>query len=107
MLTIKTNQIIRRGFLTLLVALPLAGAMAADGENRPERPMGPPPEAFTACENLSEGDACSMTTPRGDMTGSCISPPRSENNSLVCAPEGGPRGGRPGGRPPRDAESSN
>jgi len=36
MLTIKTNQLIRRGFLTLLVALPLASAMAGLVEDHPE-----------------------------------------------------------------------
>lgn len=94
MLNNKSNQFIRRSILTLLVALPLSAAMAAgSSDSRPERPKGPPAEAFTACESLSEGDACTVTTPRGEMTGSCKGAPNGETGPLACAPEGGPQGG--------------
>ncbi|MBL7004175.1 MAG: hypothetical protein ISR69_09140 [Gammaproteobacteria bacterium] len=50
---------------------------------------GPPPEAFEACANLSEGNSCSFTGRRDEeVSGICAIPPREE--SLICAPEGGP-----------------
>lgn len=53
------------------------------------RPQGPPPEAVEACTNLSEGDACSFSGRHGEVEGTCIVPRRDEE-SLACAPEGGP-----------------
>ncbi|PWQ97588.1 hypothetical protein [Leucothrix arctica] len=94
----KINNIALRCSLTLLVGLTLAvSALAADSGTRPERPKGPPAEAFTACESLSVGDACAMTTPRGEMTGSCKAAPNGEEGPLACAPAGGrgQRGERP------------
>ena len=54
---------------------------------------GPPPEAYTACEGLSEGGACSVETPRGTMNGTCRVPRRGSRQeaSLVCAPTRGAR----------------
>ena len=46
-----------------------------------------PAEAFTACEGLSSGTACSVTTPRGTMTGTCKD--FKGEGTLVCAPAGG------------------
>ena len=47
----------------------------------------PRQEAFDACVNQSEGDACSFENRRGEtMTGTCITPPRGEE-SLVCLPD--------------------
>lgn len=60
----------------------------AERENR-GRPHGPPPEAVEACANLAEGDACSFSGRRGEVEGTCIVPPQDEE-TLACAPEGGP-----------------
>ena len=101
MLNTKMSRLIA----TLMLAVPMSVAMAADQDNRPERPKGPPQEAFTACESLSVGDACTATTPRGEMTGTCKAAPHDDTAPLACAPEGGPRGGMGGGRPSRDEDS--
>ena len=61
----------------LSLSLPMSCSMAQGG---------PPQEAFTACENLSEGDACSASTPRGEMKGSCKAPPQGDG-ALACVPE--------------------
>ena len=100
MFNTKTKKFISRSILTLLVALPMTVAMAADSDNRPERPKGPPAEAFTACESLSVDDACSMSTPRGDMEGTCKGAPNDQEGPLACAPAGGPQGGMRA-RPPQ------
>lgn len=59
---------------------------------------GPPPEALEACANQAVESACSMTTPRGDVTGQCVETPKGE---IACLPEGhtpgmGGRGGKRG-----------
>lgn len=53
-----------------------------DGKQR----RGPPPEAFTACESKSQGDSCTVSTPKGELSGTCEMP---KGDKLVCAPEGG------------------
>ncbi|MFH0781721.1 MAG: hypothetical protein V2B20_07170 [Pseudomonadota bacterium] len=58
--------------LLFLMALAIAGPATADTLPPPppgmgERPNGPPPEAFTACEGKKAGDAVTVTTPRGDL----------------------------------------
>lgn len=47
-----------------------------------QRPPTPPEEALTACENLSEDDTCSFTTPDGDLEGICV----ANLEILACAP---------------------
>lgn len=49
---------------------------------------GPPPEAISACEVITEGAACSFTGRDGaEIEGICLSGPRGE--PAACAPEGG------------------
>lgn len=100
MLKTTTSQVFKHSIISLLVSLPMASAIAAD--SRPERPKGPPPEAMTACESLSKGDACSVSTPHGEMSGHCKAPPSGQEGPLACVPEGGPRGGMSGERPPKE-----
>lgn len=59
------------------------------------RMPGPPPEASQACLGKSQNDACSFTTPRGSMTGTCGSSPMQKQ--LLCMPQGGPPGMSQGG----------
>ncbi len=79
-------------------------------------PMGgPPPEARQACSGKQQGASCQFTTPRGQITGSCLTVPEG---STVCVPmngdmpsrmaspngsnmSGGPQG-HVGGRPQTD-----
>lgn len=59
---------------------------------QPQGPQGavglPPQEALNACINLSQGAACSFTTPNGQINGTCNFPPNSQQ--LACVPAGGP-----------------
>ena len=77
--------------LTLMLAASLSIPLAnAEPGGRDGRRGGPPQEAFDACVDKVEGDACSFSGDRGDAEGSCIVPPRGEE-TLVCAPaDGGP-----------------
>ncbi|MCB1688360.1 MAG: hypothetical protein KDI33_07740 [Halioglobus sp.] len=89
----NTRQLIRgitRVFIIVsYLSYTVANAQPAQqsGERR-----GPPPEALEVCVDQTEGAACTFTSPRGEVTGSCIASPKGEEE-LVCAPEGG----RPGG----------
>lgn len=45
----------------------------------------PPEEAITTCEGKSNGESCSMTTPRGDtVEGICSNTP--DNKYFACNP---------------------
>lgn len=44
---------------------------------------GPPREALTACQSKRVGDSCSFKTPRGEVRGTCFSPPVG---GLACRP---------------------
>ena len=79
----------------LLSSIPLsiAGIVYAQGPQG-----GPPPEALQACAGKAVSTQCTMTTPRGQLSGQCIQTPRGQN---ACMPEGHRRGQRQqGGRPP-------
>jgi hypothetical protein len=75
--------------LTIILATYLSSSIASaqDQQSGPRR--GPPPEAFEVCVGQTEWAACSFSGRLGDVTGSCIIPPRDQEE-LVCAPEGGP-----------------
>ena len=68
-----------------------AGAQPQQNPNQGQ----PPPAALSACENQTEGAACSFTTQNGNfIEGSCIIPPNQ--NELACAPQGiNPQNGQP------------
>jgi len=52
------------------------------GGGGPSGRGGPPQEAISACSGKSDGAACSFTTPRGRLSGSC----RSIQSSVACVP---------------------
>ena len=80
--------------LIIYVVNQTVSAQPGGGGDRGER-RGPPPEAYEACVDLAAGDSCEMTGRRGEnLQGSCIVPNEADD-TLVCAPEGGPGGGRP------------
>lgn len=64
---------------------------------RSMRGGGPPPEAFAACQSQSVDQLCTATTPRGPLSGTCVSDRQS--TELVCAPDRNADGGRPDRRP--------
>jgi hypothetical protein len=74
----KTNALIA----ALLLSCSATQAFA-NGEH-PDR-KGPPPEALTACESAAEGDSCSFTSPRGEVSGQCFAPPK-DGAALACKP---------------------
>lgn len=43
----------------------------------------PPPQAFTACDDIAVGDACVLDTPHGTIEGVCRS---MEDGRTACAP---------------------
>jgi len=52
------------------------------------RHHGPPPEAYTACEDKSAGDAADFVSPRGNtVTGVC----KQDGDRLVLRPDRGPK----------------
>jgi hypothetical protein len=60
----------------------------------------PPPEAYEACKEKSDGATVEMTTPRGDtIRATC----KLINGQLVAVPEGGPPGSG-NGEPPKGGE---
>ena len=76
----------------LLSATHAFGDEAMQGKNR-GRPCGPPPEAYTACEGKSIGEAAQFVSPRGEtVSGTC----EAEGDRLVLRPDRPRR--RPGGR---------
>jgi len=81
------KTIIASTLLSILAMAALSTAHAADSKGPPGGGK-PPTEAFEACADKSAGDSCSFSASRGDATGSCIKPPRGDEE-LVCAPEGG------------------
>jgi hypothetical protein len=47
----------------------------------------PPEEAIDACVGLTQGTACSITTPNGTLSGTCGTPPNA--SQLACMPASG------------------
>ena len=81
------KKIVVSSLLAIIATVALSTASAADRQGPPGGGK-PPIEAFEACANKSSGDSCTFSASRGDATGTCVTPPR-EDNELVCAPEGG------------------
>jgi hypothetical protein len=80
---------------TLLALAPFGSAIA-----EPHAPPSPPREAFDACSNAKDGDACAVSVHGHEVKGICA-PFRDQG--LVCRPAGPPPGPPPGrhhGPPP-------
>ena len=89
-LTKKTTIIVLLG---VIIAFGSIGNDAFS-QQRGRRHQGPPPEAYTACEEKSEGDTAEFESPRGDtVTGTC----EMEGDRLVLRPDNPPRRGSGGG----------
>lgn len=71
-------------------AFPVATALSAEGD---QRPYGPPPAAFDACNGKSAGDGCVVTLRDRTISGACKELP--EGGRLVCAPDHLPPGPPP------------
>lgn len=69
--------------LLLLTAVNSFGGSPSSKDNRGHH-QGPPPEAYTACEDKNAGDKAEFVNPRGDtVTGTC----EMEGDRLVLRPE--------------------
>jgi hypothetical protein len=96
-ITKKTSIII--ALLAILFATSAFGKDTSSQENS-RRNQGPPPEAYCACEDKSEGDTSEFISPRGDtVTGTCEQ--ERDGNRLVLRPDNPPEGDS-GGRPMRN-----
>jgi hypothetical protein len=88
-------KICRRKTMLFLLALPVlipALARASYGADRGRRPPEPPPQAFEACLDKSEGAAVELVSPRGDtMKAVC----KTLGSRLVAVPEDPPPQGAP------------
>ncbi|MTW21552.1 hypothetical protein [Allochromatium palmeri] len=87
----RTNAMMALLVLLLAGLATTASARPGPGDGR----RGPPPEAIAACNSKSTNDSCSFTGRHDDtITGTCITPPDSDQ--FACVPEGGPpqHGGR-------------
>ena len=81
------KKIVASSLLTILGTVALSTVNAAERQGPPGGGK-PPAEAFEACADKSASDSCCFSGKKGDVTGTCITPPRGEEE-LVCAPEGG------------------
>lgn len=88
------NTIRTMTLAAFLVAVFSATSTTAGSDKKSGKRRGPPPQAIEACAEQEEGSACAFSGRRGDVSGTCLVPPRGEH-ALVCAPEN---------RPPRDRE---
>lgn len=92
-----------RSFFIVATLVPVAFTTHASPDGEGKRRHGPPPAAFEACANQSEGAACSFTGRRDEaVEGTCFAPPR-ESSALACKPERGPDRRR--GHAPEEAEA--
>ncbi len=101
MKTLKTIIIISSIFLSSIVLSNELDQTKNQASNT--RRQGPPPEAYTACENKNAGDTAQFVSPRGETrTGTC----EQEGDRLVLRPDDKPAqekrnaGGRNQGPPP-------
>ncbi|WP_462324934.1 hypothetical protein [Desulfoplanes sp.] len=89
MSTLKTC-IITCIILALCAVNALGFGSSGGGRSGGCRHGGPPPEAYTACEDKSEGDEASFESPRGDtVEGICVKDRDGER--LVLKPNNPPR----------------
>lgn len=63
-----------------------ASRLEAD-EERPCPGHKPPEEAFSACEESSEGDACSFSIDGDAVSGTCRTARHASDGELVCVPD--------------------
>lgn len=85
-----SRKIIARSVTLAVIAVSFLASTSANAgsDNKSGKRRGPPPVAFEVCADQAEGASCSFEARRGDVTGTCIVPPRGDE-ALVCAPEGG------------------
>jgi hypothetical protein len=73
----------------LLTFAGTSGAWADDDHGGEHGHHRPPPEAFSACEKLKEGDSCAFKVADKQVAGKCKLGHR-EPQKLHCRPDGAP-----------------
>ena len=82
----KTSIVIT--LLGIFIAV-IAFGNEASAQETGRRHHGPPPEAYTACEDKNAGDTAEFDSPHGDtVTGTCV----QEGDRLVLRPDNPPAG---------------
>ena len=66
---------------------PAGQAPQGQGQGSQQGGGQPPQEALDACIGLEQGAACTVNTPKGALTGSCLT---VQSDQLACVPVGGP-----------------
>jgi hypothetical protein len=69
-----------------LIVTVTALAQPSPGGQPSGEPPQPPPEAVAACQGKRAGSTCRISTPRGEVSGTC----GEVSGQLICMPEGGP-----------------
>lgn len=94
----ERNKRLKKLLGLMLVICVVNRSVHAQSAGSPGERRGPPPEAFEACAELSEGDSCNMTGRRGEaLRGICIVP-GDDDVTVVCLPENAPQRGAGGVR---------
>ena len=70
--------------ISMIVLMAASLGMAAVAFADSDRPHGPPPEAFSACADSKEGDACTVKLRDRSLDGKCQM--FSEDKKLFCMP---------------------
>jgi hypothetical protein len=79
----KFNKKMIFSFCALTALVTISYAQPGGGQNGE-----PPKEAIEVCVGQEVGFECTMNTPRGRLTGTCMNTP--DEKYFVCMPEGGP-----------------
>tara|TARA_R110002153_G_scaffold139860_4_gene290826 strand:- start:8661 stop:9026 length:366 start_codon:yes stop_codon:yes gene_type:complete len=81
---VKNMQLSKLFFVASMLVIGSTGVHAQEGRGQGGGDRRPPPEAFEACEDKSEGDSVTIETRRGDtLSATC----EMMNDSLVAVPE--------------------
>ena len=82
----KVIKMARKVIFTFCATTALVNVSYAQEKGGPKGE--PPKEAIEICVDQESGSECTMSTPRGDLTGTCQNTP--DKKYFVCMPEGGP-----------------
>jgi hypothetical protein len=74
---------VRKVFSSMIIFAGLTVAGASIAHDKCPGHRGPPPEALAACEDKSEGDACTVQLGDRTIDGTCEAP---TNRKLACVP---------------------
>lgn len=85
-----TKPLMQGASAVALYLLLITGASAQAAQQQQQQHRKPPPEALDACKGKSAGQACSFTSPHGQMSGTCFAP---QDKPQACRPQHPPEHG--------------